>query len=499
MPQPPDIVFSPILPELILAVAGMAVLLIDAAWPRRDQRVAVGLTLAGLAGAALASIRLWGIAERFVSERAAQAAGQTGVDVTVLGGMVAVDQYGAFFRLVILAAAATAALLSFHYLERTGEGRGEYYALLLFATSGMTLITVAADLLMVFIALEVLSLSLYVMAGFSPRRPASQEAGLKYFLLGAFSSAFFLYGIALAYGAAGTTSLSGIAGEIGGETGSVALAMAAAGLLTVGFAFKVAAVPFHMWTPDVYQGAPTSVTAFMAAGTKVAGFAALIRVASVALGGLGWELTPILYGIAAVTMVVGSVLAIAQQDVKRMLAYSSIAHAGFVLVGVAAANQQGISGAMFYLVAYAAMILGAFAVVVVVSRRGEERTSLASYRGLARQSPGVAALLALFLLSLAGIPPTAGFIAKVLVFQAAVDAGLASLVVIAVLASVIAAFFYLRLIVLSYMYEPEEEVPLRTAPAPAVALAAMAAATLAFGVFPSLLLDVLRTAAILRW
>jgi NADH-quinone oxidoreductase subunit N len=337
------------------------------------------------------------------------------------------------------------------------------------------------------------------MAGISRRRLASQEASLKYFLLGAFSSAFFLYGIALAYGATGTTSLAGIADELSGRFEDLALALAAAGLLAVGFAFKVAAVPFHMWTPDVYQGAPTPVTAFMAAGTKVAGFAALIRVATVALGPLGWNIIPVLAGLAALTMVVGSVLAIAQEDVKRMLAYSSIAHAGFVLVGVAALNEEGVSGAMFYLLAYAAMIMGAFGVVILVSRIGEERTTLLSYRGLGRTNPGLAAVLALFLLSLAGIPPTAGFIAKVLVFQAAVDAGLAWLVVVAVGASVIAAFFYIRVLVLMYMEEPEEREAVPAGAAPAWALAVTGAATLVLGVFPSLVLGSIGDAAVLRW
>ncbi|MGH2724050.1 MAG: NADH-quinone oxidoreductase subunit NuoN [Actinomycetota bacterium] len=497
--QPPEIVYGPILPELILVGAGIVVLLVDAVRPSRDLRGIVAMTLVGLGAAAWAAVRLWGFSERFLEDQLAGGTSPDELRHAVLGDMVAVDRYTAFFRLVILAAAVAAVLLSHHYLQRTGEGRGEYYALLLFATAGMTLLTASADLIMVFLSLEVLSLSLYVMAGFSRRRLASQEASLKYFLLGAFSSAFFLYGLALAYGAAGTTSLGGIAEALSGGTGTLVLALAASALLAVGFAFKVAAVPFHMWTPDVYQGAPTSVTAFMAAGTKVAGFAALIRVASVALGGVGWELTPALYVISALTMVVGSVLAIAQQDVKRMLAYSSIAHAGFVLVGVTAANQQGISGAMFYLVAYAAMIMGAFGVVILVSRRGEEHTSLESYRGLGRRNPVLAGLLALFMLSLAGIPPTAGFIGKVVVFQAAVDAGLSSLVVIAVLATVVAAFFYIRLIVLTYMYEPEEETRIATAPAPGLALAAAAAVTLVLGVFPSLLLGVVGDAAVLRW
>ena len=482
----PELILAPILPELILAGAAMLILLVDAARPSRGGRPMAVVAMLGIAAAGAVVVRQWQV--------------PAADELTVLGGMVAVDRYALFFRLVILGCAALGVLLAAHYLERTGEGRGEYYALLLFAASGMTLLAAAADLIVVFLALEVLSLSLYVMAGFSWGRLASQEASLKYFLLGAFSSAFFLYGIALAYGVAGTTSLGGIADALSGRTESVSLALAAAGLLAVGFAFKVAAVPFHMWTPDVYQGAPTPVTGFMAAGTKVAGFAALIRVATVALGPVAWELTPALVAMSALTMVVGSVLAIAQDDVKRMLAYSSIAHAGFVLVGVAAANQEGISGAMFYLVAYAAMVLGAFAVVVVVSRTGEQRTSLGSYRGLARRSPVLGALLALFLLSLAGIPPTAGFIAKVLVFQAAVRAGLEGLVVVAVLASVVAAFFYIRLIVLAYMEDPEDEVGrVPTEAAPGVALGVAAVVTLLLGILPGLLLDPLQTAAVLRW
>ena len=364
----------------------------------------------------------------------------------------------------------------------------------------MMLLATAADLLVVFLALEVLSLSLYVLAGMSRRRLASQEAGLKYFLLGAFSSAFFLYGVAMAYGASGTTRMSGIAEALTAGAGSLPLALVAAGLLTVGFAFKVAAVPFHMWTPDVYQGAPTPVTGFMAAGTKVAAFAALIRVFTVALGPVSWELGTALAIVAALTMVVGSVLAIVQDDVKRLLAYSSIAHAGFVLVGVAAGNQQGIDGAMFYLVAYAAMILGAFGVVILVSRVGEQRTSLRSYRGLGRRSPLLAGLLTIFLLSLAGIPPMAGFIAKVLVFQAGVDAGLEWLVIVAVLASVVAAFFYLRVLVVCYMQDPEgEQVEAGPAGAPGFAIAVAAVITVALGVVPGLLLDPIQSAGVLRW
>jgi NADH-quinone oxidoreductase subunit N len=488
MPQPPELNIVPILPELIVVGAAILILLLDAIRPARGQVYLVAISVAGLLGAAAPLLRAW---------RVPAAPG-----LTALGGMVAVDRYAVFFRLVILAVAVIGVLFSAHYLERTGERRGEYYALLLFATSGMMLLAAAADLILVFLALEVLSLSLYVMTGFSRTRLAAQEASLKYFLLGAFSSAFLLYGIAMAYGATGTTRLGGMADALAGETGSLTLALTAAALLTVGFAFKVAAVPFHMWTPDVYQGAPTPVTGFMAAGTKVAGFAALIRVASVALGPLAWELTLAIALIAALTMFVGGILAIAQDDVKRMLAYSSIAHAGFVLVGVAAANHEGVTGAMFYLVAYAAMILGAFGVVILVSRVGERRTSLRAYRGLGRRSPLLAALLAVFLLSLAGLPPTAGFLAKVFVFQAAMNAGLEWLVILAVIASVVAAFFYIRVLVLAYMQDPEPEDAAErpvAAPAPGFAIGIAAAITLLLGVLPGLVLDPIQTAGVLRW
>ena len=481
--QAPEVIVRPIIPELVLVGVAVAIMIYDAVRSSRDQRPIVLLALAGLAGAAGTALDLWD---------------WSGPEV-VLGGMVAVDRFTVFFRIVILSAAAVAVLLSYHYLERTGEAKGDFYGLLLFSATGMTLLSASANLLLVFLSLEVLSLSLYVLAGFSPRRLASQEAGMKYFLLGAFSSAFFLYGVALSYGASGTTSLSGIADALTGRIDDLELAIAGGALLAIGFGFKVAAVPFHMWTPDVYQGAPTPVTAFMSAGTKVAGFAALLRVAMSAFGPVVWDLTPALWGLAAMTMLVGSVLAIAQTDIKRMLAYSSIAHAGFVLVGVTAANQQGISGAMFYLAAYAAMIIGGFGVAMLVSQRGEEQTTLTSYRGLARRSPLLAGMLALFLLSLAGLPPTAGFVAKILVFQAAVDAGHWTLVVVGVAATVIAAFFYIRVIVLSYMQDPERTEEIGTPAVPGLALGIPAVLTLLFGILPFLLTNVLESAGVLTF
>jgi NADH-quinone oxidoreductase subunit N len=337
-----------------------------------------------------------------------------------------------------------------------------------------------------------------VLTGISGRRTAT-EAAMKYFLLGAFSSAFFLYGVAMSYGAANSTKIVEVARALAGRTGSQALALVAVAFLAIGFGFKVSAAPFHMWTPDVYQGAPTPVTAFMSAATKVAAFMALIRVFMVAFQPLAWDWTPIVWGLAAVSVVVGSIFAIAQTDVKRMLAYSSVAHAGFILTGLTAADASGARAAMFYLVAYAAMTVGSFGVVMLVASRGEERTTLSSYAGLWRRSPVLAALLTVFLLSLAGIPPSAGFIAKVNVFGAAIAAGHWPLAIIGVVSSVAAAFFYLRVIVLMFMQEPSEDFELDPAPVARVAVALPAILTVILGVVPGLVSGPIEQAAVLRW
>jgi NADH-quinone oxidoreductase subunit N len=479
----PALDLFPVLPELILAGAGILALLYQALAPRPKVEGHLALALAGLAAAAGASIALWD---------------RTG-DPTVLAGAIQADKFAVVARLVILAVAAVGLLYGAHYYDRSGdEARGEFYPLVLFATMGMTLITAAADLIVTFLALEILSLSLYVLTGLS-RRGQATEASMKYFLLGAFSSAFFLYGVAMAYGATGTTRIPAVAHALAGQTGSQALALTAFGFLAIGFGFKVSAVPFHMWTPDVYQGAPTPVTAFMAAATKVAAFGALIRVLDVSFHPLAWSWEPVIWVVAALSVIVGSVLAIAQSDVKRMLAYSSVAHAGFILTGLTSSNQDGIRAALFYLIAYALMTLGSFGVVMLVSARGEEQTSLASYAGLGRRQPLLAGLMALFLLSLAGIPPTAGFIAKVGVFGAAIRAGHWPLVLIGVLSSVVAAFFYLRVIVLMYMQEPAGEQLEDRSVLPRAALAIPAALTLVLGVFPQIVLGVLDKASVLRW
>jgi NADH-quinone oxidoreductase subunit N len=478
----PAVELGPVLPELIMVGIGVVLLLAGVVVRRASPTTLLVLGLVGIAAAAVATVRLWDW--------------QGGP--TVLAGAISTDRLGVVVRLIILAVAALGAVLGHHYFERSGEGRAEFSPLLLFATAGMTLFAVSADLIMAFLALEILSLSLYVLTGFSTRL-GSIEAAMKYFLLGSFSSAFFLFGIAMAYGASGSTRLPAIADALAGRTGSVALAVTAMGLLGVGFAFKVSAVPFHMWTPDVYQGAPTAVTAFMSAGTKVAAFAALIRVFNISFQPITWDWQPVVGILAAVSIVVGSLLAIAQTDIKRLLAYSSISHAGFVLLGLTAAGEDAIGAALFYLVAYAATVIGAFGVVMVVSARGERHTSLSAYAGLARRSPAAAGLLTLFLLSLAGIPPTVGFVAKVAVFRAATEAGYWFLVLIGVLASVVAAFVYLRVIVLMFMREPEEDTRPDESWLPHVALAVPAVLVVVFGVFPGLIVGFLERAAVLRW
>jgi NADH-quinone oxidoreductase subunit N len=385
-------------------------------------------------------------------------------------------------------------------LTATGVTQTEVLPLTMFAVGGMLLFPVANDLLTMFVALEVFSLPLYLLCGLSRRRRLlSQEASLKYFLLGAFSSAFFLYGIALIYGYAGTVRLSGIAEAVSNNSGSDALLLAGTALVSVGLLFKVGAAPFHSWTPDVYQGAPTPVTGFMAACTKVAAFGALLRVFYVALGGFVWEWRPLMWGVAILTMVVGSVIAITQNDVKRMLAYSSIAHAGFILTGLVATDTiqpgtgevLGVSSVLFYLVAYGFSTIGAFAVVTLVRDAGGEATHLSQWAGLAKRSPIVAGVFTLFLAAFAGIPLTSGFTGKFAVFSAAIAGDAVPLVIVGVVMSAVAAFFYFRVIVLMFFSPPAPDGPTVAVASPLTTLtiALGAGVTVLLGVWPTQVLD----------
>jgi NADH-quinone oxidoreductase subunit N len=464
-----------LLPELVIVGGAILLLLMDAAVPRQRGPHLQAIAFVTLIVAGVVAYLQWGATPR-----------------VALGGMVVGDPFGVFARWVILGAGALATLTARGYLNPRGLDRSEFYALLLLSTAGMTLLAVSTDLVMVFLSVELLSLALYVMAGFERARPAAQEASMKYFLLGAFASAFLLYGIAFVFGGAGTTNLLRLRESVAlGGLDDFRLAGVAVALLAVGLGFKAAMVPFHMWTPDAYQGAPTPVTAFMAGGTKAAAFAALIRVLVVAMPELRWDWQPPLAILAVVTIVFASVIAVAQTDVKRMLAYSSISHAGFIAIAVVAASQSGIAAALMYLLVYTAMTIGAFASVMLFLDGGGERVHLAKYSGLGVRRPAAAVLFALFLFSLAGIPPTGGFWAKWYVFFAAIRADHAWLAVVAVLGSVVAAFFYVRVAVVMFMQDPIEgdEVPLNRSGGLRLALAACAAVVIATGVQPDFFLS----------
>ncbi|MDH6242612.1 NADH-quinone oxidoreductase subunit NuoN [Mycobacterium sp. OTB74] len=376
---------------------------------------------------------------------------------------------------------------------KAGVTQTEIFPLTMFALGGMMLFGASDDLLSMFVALEVLSLPLYLMCGLARRRRLlSQEASLKYFLLGAFSSGFFLYGVAMLYGYSGTLSLSGIAEASGPST----MGLIGVALLSVGLLFKVGAVPFHSWLPDVYQGAPTPVTAFMASATKIAAFGALLRVCYVALPPLARQWQPAFSAVAVMTMVVGTITAISQNDVKRMLAYSSIAHTGFILTGVIALNASGLSGSLFYLFAYGFSTLGAFAIVSVVRRSdGDEESDLRRWAGLGRRYPFIGVVFSLFLLAFAGIPLTSGFVSKFAVFKAAAEGGAASLVVVGVIASAVAAYFYVRVIVLMFFTEPPADAPAVDMGTLSRAMIVLTAAvTLFLGALPQPLLDLANSA-----
>jgi NADH-quinone oxidoreductase subunit N len=420
---------------------------------------------------------------------------------TALADAITIDGFSLFFTVLIALSIALVALLADDYLRREGLDGPELYALMILSGAGGVTMAMANDLIVVFLGLEILSIAIYVMAGMHLRRIESQESAIKYFVLGAFSSAFLLYGIALVYGATGTTNLSGINAFLADNLlESEGLLLAGFALLLVGLAFKVSAVPFHLWTPDVYQGAPSPVTAFMASVSKAASFAALLRIFSSTFAAFEADWRPIVWVMAVLTLVVGAVLAVVQRDVKRMLAYSSISHAGFVLVGVEAHTEQGVAGALFYLLAYAFLVIGSFVVVTLVGRRGDAAHDLDDYRGVGRDRPALALAFTVLLLSQAGVPLTSGFFAKFYVIGAAADAGSYALALIAMVSAVISAFLYLRIIVAMYFSGGEDDDAAAARPriaipaGAAVSLTVAIAFTLVVGVLPGLVADVARDA-----
>ena len=388
---------------------------------------------------------------------------QIGLEAEGFGGMLVVDGFSTFIDLLLILGGLLTVALSYGYLQRMNLARGEYYALLLFSISGMMLMASAGDLILVFLALELLSIPLYVLAAFARPEARSEEAGMKYFLLGAFASSFLLYGVALVYGATGSTSFTAIVAAVAGGLAHPLYLVLGAGLILVGLGFKVAAVPFHMWTPDVYQGAPTSVTAFMALGAKTAGFAALLRTFLVILPSISEQITPVLLWVTIATLIAGNLLAIAQNNVKRMLAYSSISHAGFILIAVVAYGSDAarfdvVASSLFYLLAFAFASFGSWAVVMALEQREGRGLEFSDYAGLGRKHRGLAIAMAVFMLSFTGVPPTLGFAGKFFLFRSVLEGGFVGLAIVGMLASLISAYYYLRLVVVIFMQDGEPQV-----------------------------------------
>ncbi len=424
------------LPVIVMLVWGMLVLLVDLAVPAGRKGITAVIAVVGLAfsmGLTLAQMAQPAIA---------------------FNGMAVVDGFAVFLNVIFLASGLAGVALAYDYNRRMGLDRGEFYALLLFSITGMMLMSYANDLIVIFLALELLSIPLYILSAIARPNPRSEEAGLKYFLLGTFSSAFVLYGTALIFGATARTDLPGIVASLSAPV-NLPLLLVGAALLLVGFGFKVAAVPFHMWTPDVYQGAPSPVTGFMSVGAKAAGFAALMRVFATALPGIAADITPVLWALAALTMIVGNVIAVGQNNIKRMLAYSSIAHAGYMLMafvpyGNGAVTRDAVASLLFYLAAYAFTSLGAWAVVVALEGKEGTGLQIPEYAGLGRKYPWLAIPMVIFMLSFTGIPPTLGFWGKFYLFRTAVQGGYSSLALIGLLTSLVSAYYYLRVVVFMY-------------------------------------------------
>lgn len=457
----PDL--RPVMPEAVLAILALSILMLDLVIKRKE-------TIAFLSIASVAA------ATYFL-------AGSLG---TTFNGMFVSDGYSTFFKLVFFLNVVLTILVSARYIEIEKVNFGEYYSLILFSTLGMMIMASSGDLIVLYLGLELMALSAYILAGFIKYDLKSNEAAIKYFLLGAFASALLLYGTAMIYGLTGTTDIRAISGFITGSglSGNPALTLSII-FFAVAFLFKIAAVPFHMWAPDVYEGAPTSVTAFMSVGPKAAGFAVLGRVFLTAFGSVRVEWAALFIPIAILTMAVGNIVALSQTNIKRMLAYSSIAHAGYVLLGIISGTPEGLASVLNYLLIYAFMNIGAFAVVILLRSEGFKGDSISDYEGLAKTHPLAAAVMLVFMFSLTGIPPTAGFMGKFYVFMSAVNAGYTWLVIIAVIFSAISAYFYLRIVMYMYMREPRQTVQLALSSGIGLALAIAVAAVFIIGILPS--------------
>lgn len=474
--------FYHLLPELVLTVGALSLLVVDVLLPRARRGVLPWLTV-GILAACGAALMV------------------TGQDtLTIARGTLAVDGFGLFFKLLFLLSAVVTVMMSSRYLTVEGAPPGEYYFLVLCATLGMMVMAAGIDLITIFIGLETMAVSFYVLVGFIRPNRRSNEAAIKYFLLGAFSLGILLYGMSLLYGLTGSTQLRAIATSLFADDAGLLLPLAVM-LLVAGVGFKIAAVPFHMWAPDVYEGAPTPITAYLSVGSNAASFAMLLRIFIEALPAfrvdglgtvwgqpLGWG--DFFYVLAIVTMTVGNVAALTQNNLKRMLAYSSIAHAGYILIGVVAGTTRGVTAALVYMMVYALMQLGAFAVVVMLRRKDVIGDQLKDLSGLYTTHPGAAVAMLVFMLSLGGIPPTAGFMGKLWIFGAAIDAGYVWLAVIGVLNSAVSLYYYVRVVVFMWISAPEEDsVPLQISPAIATVLALMVLGTIVFGVYPEALFD----------
>ena len=476
-----------ILPELLVMAGGCLVLVLDPLTPHGRKEWLTYFSLAVL-GAAFV-VGYWFMGPLAGSPRPA------------FNGLYVVDAYGSFWKLLLIVVSGLVILLAKAHLKLEEIDLPEFYAFILLSLSGMMVMVSGTDLLVIYLGLELMSLSLYIMAGFKRYARRSLEAAAKYFILGSFSSGILLYGISLLFGRTGSTTLAGVRDGIAGLPSGDPILLLAMSLLVVGFGFKVAAVPFHMWTPDVYEGSPTSVTAYMAVASKAASFAAFLRVFLEALGGIKESWRMLLVAVCIATMMLGNVVAIVQTNIKRMLAYSSIAHAGYAMIGLVVADAAGTASVMLYLAIYAFMNLGAFAVVTMLRRGGLEGDEIDDFTGLARRNKWAAFVMLLFMFSLAGIPPTAGFIAKFYVFMAAVGAHMPGLAVLAVVFAAISAYFYLRVVMVMYMREPGEtagtpgyDVRVVASPATIAVLLVAALGVLALGVFPDPLIQAAQSA-----